>query len=113
MERYELNFIKNQNAFSPINIKEEKEVKTTTIHRDNITMIESGNKLLEISMEFSKLNKEVFSQFRDYLRQFFISLNKLATFDEVYLLRKDILLYLDILIVFLIMFYNLIYRIFL
>lgn len=85
----ELNFIKNQNAFSPINIKEEKEVKTTTIHRDNITMIESGNKLLEISMEFSKLNKEVFSQFRDYLRQFFISLNKLATFDEAYLLTKN------------------------
>lgn len=86
----ELNFLKNQKELSPITInKPVKKEEVNTIHRDEVTLIESGSKLLNIADDFIKLNKQVFSQFRDYLRQFFIVLSNLASFDEAYLLTKN------------------------
>ena len=86
----ELNFIKNQTKLTQVTIdKPKNEVKTNIIHRDEATMVESGSTLVAIADEFMKLNKQVFSQFRDYLRQFFMILNKLANFEEAYLLTKN------------------------
>ena len=86
----ELNFLKNQSKFTPITITNDKPTSQTNIvHREESTLIESGSKLLEIADEFIKLNKQVFSQFRDYLRQFFIVLGNIASFDEAYLLTKN------------------------
>lgn len=86
----ELNFLKNQKNLTPINIdKNSNEIKTNTIHRSEATLIESGSKLYDIAVVFDKLNKQVFSQFRDYLRQFFIVLASIATFDEAYFLTKN------------------------
>ena len=65
----ELNFLKNQKSLTPVEIKSETNEKTVnTIHRQEETLIESGSKLLTIAEEFISLNKQVFSQFRDYLR---------------------------------------------
>ena len=86
----ELNFLKSQTKFTPITITNNQPSEPAkVVHRDETTLIESGSKLLEIAEEFSKLNRQVFSQFRDYLRQFFIVLGKLATFEEAYLLTKN------------------------
>ena len=86
----ELNFLRGQNQFTPITITNDKPTEMINVlHREETTLIESGSKLLEIAEEFGKLNRLVFSQFRDYLRQFFIVLSKLATFDEAYLLTKN------------------------
>ena len=38
---------------------------------------------------FIDLNKQVFSQFRDYLRQFFIVMNKVCTFNDAYLVVRE------------------------
>ncbi len=84
----ELNFLKNQGSFTPVTKIGEMNEKVI-IHREKETMIESGSKLLEIADNFITLNKQVFSQFRDYLRNFFIILGKVANFNEAYLLTKN------------------------
>lgn len=86
----ELNFLKNQARFTPVTITNEPSVETKkVIHNEDSTMIETGSKMAEIAEIFIKLNKQVFSQFRDYLRQFFIVLGSVAVFDEAYLLTKN------------------------
>ena len=87
----ELNFLKKEKSLAPSYTPQNKteNITTTTIHREEATYIESASKLLEIAEEFIKLNKQVFSQFRDYLRNFFMILAKLANFEEAYLLTKN------------------------
>lgn len=86
----ELNFLKNQDKIAPI-AKEEIKVKKeiTKIEREEVTLIESGTQLEKIAAIFRELNQQSFSQFRDYLRQSFIALEKVAHFTEAYLLTKN------------------------
>lgn len=87
----ELNFLKTQKNLMPVTIdkpaKKEQEVNKITAQQS--TMIETSSKLEEIADEFRKLNQQVFSQFRDYLRQFFIVVSKFSNFKEAYLLTKN------------------------
>ena len=87
----ELNFLKNQKEQKPIIINEKPTVvkETKKIEREQISLNETSQKISDVADNFAKLNKMVFSQFRDYLRQFFIILSRLATFDEAYLLTKN------------------------
>ena len=97
----ELNFLKNQTPQTysnnkPFEYNSSKYYSSNVMHQqpekvlhmDHATMIESGSKLSEISEVFMKLNNEVFSQFRDYLRNYFMVLNKITTFTEAYFLTK-------------------------
>ena len=90
----ELNFLKTQKDQKPVIINEKKpeekvEKVVTKIKREAVTMIEASTDINNIAEVFMKLNRQVYSQFRDYLRQFFILLCSIATFDEAYLLTKN------------------------
>lgn len=86
----ELNFLKKEDKIQPIIQRENKEINVVNqIKRDKATLIESSGQLETIAATFRKLNSQIFSQFRDYLRQFFISLEKIAHFTEAYFLSKN------------------------
>lgn len=89
----ELNFLKEQKIQKPVVInekpKKEIEKEVNLVKREPTTMIDKAVDINNIADAFTKLNQIVYSQFRDYLRQFFIVLNSLATFDEAYLLTKN------------------------
>ena len=89
-QTFDLNFLKNQNNFKTVSIKKvHSEQKVNLIHREEVSMIETGSKLLDIAEEFTNLNNQTYPQFRDYLRNFFIALAKIAKFEEAYLLTKN------------------------
>lgn len=99
--KIELNFAKNQTidnrpntVIKPVeravvspNIN--NNINYQTIKTEEATLIETSSQLDVIANLFIELNNQVFSQFRDYLRQFFIILSKVCYFDEAYLLVKN------------------------
>ena len=52
----ELNFLKNQAKFTPVEITKDSKVETKkVIHRDEATLIETGSLMVTIAEEFMKL----------------------------------------------------------
>ena len=91
--KIELNFLKEQKIEEKKKVvKEYKEVieeVVEVIKPKDITKIETSSKIDMVADLFISLNNEVFSQFRDYLRQFFIVMNKVAIFSDAYLVTHE------------------------
>lgn len=92
--KIELSFLNEQKpkSSSPIIIgKEEERVSRVKdiIKLSEATLIETSSAIDGVADMFIELNNQVFSQFRDYLRQFLILLNNVCYFEEAYLLVKD------------------------
>lgn len=91
-QKIELNFLKaeKETVKRPVQSGNETTILNEEIIQvKDITKIKTASIIDEVSNLFIDLNKQVFSQFRDYLRQFFIIMNKVCIFNDAYLLVRN------------------------